>query len=190
VVIKAIIFDCFGVLVEDSLQTFYKTYLPDKSETVQQIQALDHQSTEGKITYDELLDHIAKLTGVERAEAKHFLEQNPPNLPLFDYIASELKPQYKLGFLSNAADDWLGELFTLEQLALFDDFVLSYQHNMRKPDVAIFELAANRLGVSPNECVLVDDIEAYCQGAREVGMQTVQYASLNQAKSDLEAIIK
>ena len=138
---KAIVFDCFGVLVEDSLQTFYKAYASDKPEIIEQIKALDHQSTEGKITYDQLLDHIANLTGIDRSEAKHFLEKNPPNLPMFDYIAKELRPHYKLGFLSNAADDWLNELFTPEQLALFDDFVLSYQHNMRKPDTAIFELA-------------------------------------------------
>ena len=188
--IKAIIFDCFGVLVEDSLQTFYKTYLSDKPEIVEQIQALDHQSTEGKITYEQLLDHIATLTGIDHAEAKHFLEQNPPNLPLFDYIAKELKPHYKLGFLSNAADDWLNELFTPDRLALFDDFVLSYQHNMRKPDTAVFELAANRLGVLPSESVLVDDVEVYCQGARKVSMSAVQYVSLDQTKSELEKIIK
>ncbi len=178
------------MLVEDSLQTFYKTYLSGKPKIVEQIQALDHRSTEGKITYEQLLDHIATLTGIGRAEAKHFLEQNPPNSPLFDYIAKELKPHYKLGFLSNAADDWLNELFTPDQLALFDDFVLSYQHNMCKPDTAFFELAANRLGVLPSESVLVDDVEVYCQGARKVGMPAVQYVSLDQTKSELEKIIK
>lgn len=188
--IKAIIFDCFGVLVEDSLQTFYKTYLSDKPETIAQIQALDHQSTEGKITYEQLLDEITALTSIDHTEVKHFLEQNPTNLPLFDYIAKELKPHYKLGFLSNAADDWLSELFTPDQLALFDDFVLSYQHNMRKPDTAMFELAVNRLGVLPSESVLVDDVEVYCQGAREVGMSVVQYISFDQTKAELEKIVK
>jgi len=190
VAVKAIIFDCFGVLVEDSLQKLYKTFLSDKPEIVEQIQALDHQSTEGKITYEQLLDHIATLTGISRIEVERFLDQNPPNLPLLDYIAKELKSRYKLGFLSNAADDWLNELFTHDQLALFDDFVLSYQHNIRKPDTAIFELAANRLGVLPSECVLVDDVQVYCQGAREVGMSAIQYTSLKQMKSELEAFIK
>jgi putative hydrolase of the HAD superfamily len=120
---------------------------------------------------------------------KHFLDQNPPNIPLFDYITEELKSRFMLGFLSNAADDWLNELFTHDQLALFDDFVLSYQHNMRKPDTAIFELAANRLGVLPSECILIDDVEVYCQGAREVGMSAIQYISLSQMKSELGKLI-
>lgn len=188
--VKAIIFDCFGVLVEDSLQSFYKTYLADKPEIVEQIKSLDHQSTEGKITYEQLLNHIVRLTSINYEEIRLFLEKNPPNSPLLEYIAQELKPHYKLGFLSNAADDWLRDLFTPDQLALFDDFVLSYQHNMRKPDVAIFKLAVGRLGFLPSEVVLVDDVDEYCHGAREAGLLAVRYVSLEQTKSELDAILK
>ena len=188
--IKAIIFDCFGVLVKDSMNLFCDTYLSDAPEAVAEIRRLDHLSTEGKMTWNELLDEIVRLSGVNRDEVIRVLDINPPNLPLFDYIAKELKPHYKLGFLSNAADDWLKELFTADQLALFDDFVLSYQHNMRKPDTAIFELAANRLGVLPSESILIDDVEVYCQGAREVGMSAIQYISPDQTKSDIETIVK
>ncbi len=187
--IKAIVFDCFGVLVEDSMNLFCNTYLSDKPEAVARIRYLDHLSTEGKMTWVELVDEIVKLSGMNRDEVNRLLDINPQNMPLFDYITDELKPHYKLGFLSNAADDWLNQLFTSEQLALFDDFVLSYQHNLRKPDTAIFELAANRLGVLPSESILVDDVEIYCQGAREVGMSAIQYHSFNQTKSDIEALI-
>lgn len=186
--IKAIIFDCFGVLVADSMNLFCDTYLSDKPEAVAEIRRLDHLSTEGKMTWNELVDELVRLSGIGHDEVNRILDINPPNLPLFDYVAKELKPHYKLGFLSNAADDWLNELFTPEQLALFDDFVLSYQHNIRKPDTAIFELAASRLGVLPTECVLVDDVAEYCEGARRIGMQTVQYQSLDQVKGDIAAI--
>lgn len=188
--IKAIIFDCFGVLVADSMNLFCDTYLSDRPEVVAEIRRLDHLSTEGKMTWDALVDELVRLSGINHDEVNRVLDINPPNLPLFDYIAKELKPHYQLGFLSNAADDWLNELFTSGQLALFDDFVLSYQHNMRKPDTAIFELAASRLGVLPSECILVDDVGAYCQGAREVGMSAVQYVSLDQTKSDIEIVTK
>ena len=187
--IKAIVFDCFGVLVQDSMNLFCDTYLSDKPEDVARIRHLDHLSSEGKMTWDELVEEIVKISGIKHEEVNRLLDINPPNLPLFDYITTELKPHYKLSMLSNAADDWLNELFTSEQLALFDDFVLSYQHNMRKPDTAIFELAANRLGILPCESILVDDVEVYCQGAREAEMSAIQYHSLNQAKLDIEALI-
>jgi HAD superfamily hydrolase (TIGR01509 family) len=188
--IQAVIFDCFGVLVEDSMNAFFRKYLASQPEIVKQIKILDHESAEGKISWSELVDNIVQLTNIDRVEIEQFLDKNPQNLPLFDYISTELKPYYKLGFLSNTADDWLKELFSPEQLALFDDFVLSYQHNIRKPDRAIFELAAKRLNVLPTECILVDDVMEYCQGANEVGMHTIQYVSFDQVKSDIARLIK
>ena len=172
------------------MNKFFETYLSDKPEIVAELRELDHLSCEGKITYDEFLGHIVELSGVPRSEAKEFLDRNPTNQPLFEYISTKLKPFYKIGFLSNAADDWLTELFSPEQLGVFDDFVLSYQHNMRKPDIAIFSLAAQRLDVSPHECLFVDDIEAYCQGARESGITAVQYKSIGQFREDIEPILR
>ncbi|MBL8158874.1 HAD-IA family hydrolase [Candidatus Saccharibacteria bacterium] len=186
---KAIIFDCFGVLVEDSITRFYSTYLSDKPDIVEQIKALDHLSTEGKISFDELLQRTSELSGVGLDEVKSFLELNPNNDELLNYIKTDLKPKYKIGFLSNAADDWLDELFSKENQALFDDFVLSYQHGIRKPDAKIFQLAAQRLGVGPAECVFVDDVIAYCDGARSLGMTAIQYESFEQLKQDLAAVL-
>jgi epoxide hydrolase-like predicted phosphatase len=182
---KAIIFDCFGVLVEDSISRFYKTYLADKPDIVEQIKALDHLSTEGKITFDQLLEETSELTGIALPEVKAFLELNPNDDALLRYIKTDLKPHYKIGFLSNAADDWLDDLFTKEDQALFDDFVLSYQHGIRKPDAKIFELAAQRLGVEPSQCVFIDDVADYCEGARAVGMTAIQYKNVDQLKRDL-----
>lgn len=171
------------------MNAFFRTYLAERPEIVKKIRMLDHESVEGKMSWSELVGHIVRLTNISRSEIEQFLDQNPQNLPLFDYIATELKPRYKLGFLSNAADDWLAELFSAEQLGLFDDFVLSYQHNIRKPDVAIFELAAERLGVLPTECIFVDDIAEYCEGAHRAGMHMVQYKSLDQMKDDIEVFV-
>lgn len=183
--IKAIIFDCFGVLVEGSFEKFLDTYLSDKPKIAEEIRVLDHRSTEGAITYDEFLRGVSELSGMEFSRVKSFMELNPPNLKLLNYIARELKPKYKIGFLSNAADNWLDELFTKEHQALFDDFVLSYQHSVRKPDSQIFQLAAKRLGVDLNECILVDDVFEYCEGARAAGMHAVQYTTFEATREAL-----
>lgn len=46
----------------------------------------------------------------------------------------DLKPDYKIGFLSNAGANWLDELFIWQQA--FDEVVLSYQvrrnHSIRQ----------------------------------------------------------
>ena len=46
---------------------------------------------------------------------------------------------------------------------------------MRKPDTAIYQLAAQRLGLDPEECIFVDDRPVNLEPAAEIGMRTVLY---------------
>lgn len=56
---------------------------------------------------------------------------------------------------------------------LFDAWVISSEVGLRKPDPAIYELAAERLGVAPVACVFVDDLPGNLKPARALGMATV-----------------
>jgi len=188
--IKAVIFDCFGVLTASTYDHFYATYYPDNSEMVGQIKALDHASNKGSITMDDFYQGIAGLTGMPEAEIREFMSRHIVNTELFSYIHKELKPHYQIGFLSNVARDMMDELFTKEQQALFDDVVLSYGVRMAKPEVKIYELAARRLGVAVDECVFIDDVQAYLDGADVAGMETVLYEDFNSFKSRLERTLK
>lgn len=183
--IKAIIFDCFGVLVESTLEPFCKKYFGDDSEKIAQVKILDNKASSGLMSYGEFVAELAILARIPTAEAQHYLDNTPANAELLDYIQNELRPKYKIGFLSNAYDNWLDELFTPAQTVLFDDIVLSYEHRLAKPDKAIYLLAAKRLGVKPSECVFVDDILEYCESAKSAEMQAIQYQSFTQFHRDL-----
>lgn len=56
---------------------------------------------------------------------------------------------------------------------LFDGWVISSEVGLRKPDPAIYELAAARIGLEPDECVYVDDLPGNLKPARALGMATV-----------------
>ena len=56
---------------------------------------------------------------------------------------------------------------------LFDAWVISSEVGLRKPDPAIYELAAERLGLPPEACVYVDDLPGNLKPARALGMATV-----------------
>ncbi len=187
--IKAIIFDCFGVLVGPSLEPFIARYLAHDPELVSEAHEINRQACIGLLSYEQQIDRFTKLAGITEAETREIMDSNPPNTPLLDYIRDELKPRYKIGFLSNASDNWMDELFTPDQRELFDEVVLSYEVKLAKPDAEIYELTAKRLGVSPNECVFVDDIESYCQGARIVGMQAIRYMDLQSLRQQLEKLL-
>ena len=187
--IKAIIFDCFGVLSTESFGVFRDKYLADQlAKREQANQAMDSLNA-GTISYLDFVKELAKLAKINEGTVQDYLSQNQPNDPLFSYIRKKLKPSYKIGMLSNAGEDWLEELFSKEDINLFDDIILSFKFGVIKPDPKIYELAAQRLGLKPGECVFIDDQTKHCEGAKQVGMQAVWYQSLNQMAAELEPIL-
>jgi len=89
-------------------------------------------------------------------------------------LAETRRRGYKAGLISNLHADeayWIRE-FELDQC--FDALVLSCEVGMMKPDREIYLLAAERLSVSPEQCVFVDDMPSYIAGAKSVGMTGVR----------------
>ncbi len=58
---------------------------------------------------------------------------------------------------------------------LFDDVVISAEVGMRKPEERIFQLAIDRLGLSPAECAFVDDVDGNIVAAQALGIRTVHH---------------
>lgn len=74
----------------------------------------------------------------------------------------------RIGLLSNS---WGTGMYPRERLeACFDVQVISGEVGLRKPDPAIYELAADRLGVPPARCAFVDDLDRNVEAAEGLGM--------------------
>ncbi|MEX1059185.1 MAG: HAD-IA family hydrolase [Candidatus Saccharimonadales bacterium] len=115
--------------------------------------------------------------------------EGEPNKVLLSYIRTELKPKYKIGIISNAVSDWIAEILEAEDVKLFDDIVISYKVGINKPNPTIYQISLKNLGVMPEETVFIDDIEAYCEAARAVGMQAILYQDFEQMKKELEKLL-
>lgn len=187
--IKAVIFDCYGVLTSDGWHPFKYKYFSDNKEKFAEATSLNVLTNAGKISYNDFLKRIGEMTGLQSEEVRLEMESNTANLQLFDYINSELASQYRLAILSNVAGDWLGELFSPEQLEIFDYHALSFKLGVTKPNPEIYTKTAKELGVEIDECVFIDDIESYAQGAKTVGMQAIVYRDFEQMKAELEDIL-
>jgi HAD superfamily hydrolase (TIGR01509 family) len=181
--VKAVIFDFFGVLAIRDTTSFRQAYFADDPEKQNQIKKLHDQLGLGVIGYDEFINELARIGGVDKKTVLEHTENYEPNQRLLGYIKEELKPKYKIGIISNAGDDWVLKILGSDNYKLFDDIVLSYKYSIIKPDPRIYELSADNLHIKPSESVFVDDIMTYCQGAEAVGMKTVWYKDFNQMKS-------
>jgi HAD superfamily hydrolase (TIGR01509 family) len=181
--IRGVIFDCFGVLYEGSLEYLASLAPPERREAVYEVnRAADY----GYISHDEYLSSMAELIDTQPEEVEKISrERFIRNDPLVDYVRS-LRPQYKTALLSNVGYSVMGTLFTEKELTgLFDAVVLSGEVGMVKPYPEIFELTASRLGLRPEECVMIDDLPKNTEGAERVGMKGLVYGSVRQIKTDL-----
>lgn len=188
--IKAIVFDCFGVLVNDGWLPFKRTYFAHDQSLFLEATDINKAVDAGLISYDDFVEQVAMLAGIDTARARREIEQNPADTDLFSFIARELKPVYAIGLLSNAGANWLDTLFTKEQRALFDATALSYELGMIKPDAGCYQTIAARLGVLPEECIFIDDQERYCTGAIDVGMQAIRFTDTPNLVAQLKTALQ
>ena len=111
------------------------------------------------------------LKMISSLESEKSLDQN------FITVAEVLKEKgFKVALLTN--NGWVNEEKTksvvLDKLDVFDVVVESCRVKMRKPDPDIYFYTAELLGVTPQECVFVDDLDVNIEGGKRVGMSTVQ----------------
>lgn len=109
------------------------------------------------------------LTEVLSAWAEIFT-RDEPNIALL----ASLREQTRTLLLSNTNATHYREAARLvPELSLFSHRVLSFEEGCRKPESEIFHLALERLGVSPEEAVLVDDGAGHVEAARSLGLGAV-----------------
>jgi putative hydrolase of the HAD superfamily len=94
---------------------------------------------------------------------------------------------FKTGLLSNS---WGMGLYPRERIdRLFDSVVISGEVGMRKPDAEIFHLASDKLAISPDRSVFVDDHPGHLKAAVELGMTTVLHRTPPETIDQLEALL-
>lgn len=189
--IKAIIFDCFGVFIGNPYKIRVQALEQTDPEKARQMHDINRASDRGFLSREETAEQMAELIGIS---AEQFLAEQDKgeirNEELVAYVKT-LRPHFKLAMLSNISSrERLDIRFEPGQLdELFDTVVASGDEGTIKPEPRIYEIALQRLGVSPEECVFVDDILEFCQGAEVVGIHAIQYLNFQQAITDLEALI-
>lgn len=146
----------------------------------------------GQATEEEVWEDVARrfhLTPDELRAFRHdFWRGDRLDEELLRFFAA-LRPRYRTAILSNA---WNGVRQMFGRLGLdraFELFIISAEEGIAKPDPSIYRLAAARLGVRPEEAVLIDDLPANVAGARAAGMHAVHFQGPEQAIAALEQLL-
>jgi glucose-1-phosphatase len=98
-----------------------------------------------------------------------------------------LKRRYRLVLVSNTNAlhfEMIRQTYA-HLLRHFDDLVLSYEVRAMKPQPEIFQAAVELAGCLPGECFYTDDIAAYIDAARRMGIDAVQFESRAQLEGEM-----
>jgi glucose-1-phosphatase len=96
-------------------------------------------------------------------------------LPGAEELLASLRPRFRLAALSNSNElHWERNANDLGVNALFDVAISSHQVGFCKPDPRIYQVALDRLGVSPDEVMFFDDADANVAAASQLGMRAFQ----------------
>jgi len=144
----------------------------------------------GAVTPAGFHQRVTSAVGATIAADEFFAMYNDiftPNVPVLDVLARIRAAGYKTLLLSNTDPERFGFVQArFPEVGLFDDFVLSYELKLLKPDPAIYRAAADRAGSRPDECVFIDDMEQNVAGAVAAGFAGILYMP----ETDLEAELR
>ena len=73
----------------------------------------------------------------------------------------------------------------VETLQRFDNFFLSYEIGVLKPDPRFFHTILDELDISPEECVFIDDRNDNVKSARNLGFTALHFQSVDVLKGNL-----
>ena len=152
----------------------------------------------GRITEAEFLTGIAaqlrrqlgREVSLDGFGERYFADLHP-NDRLIQYYRELRDRGYRLGLCTNNVREWEARWRAMLPVdEIFDVVVDSAFVGVRKPEPRIYELTLERLGVTAQAAVFVDDIEINCDAARALGIAAVWFRSTDQAIADLEATLQ
>lgn len=150
----------------------------------------------GTISEEQAVRRIGEALGLDRRQLDALMADlwadylGTLNSELARYFAS-LRPRYRTGIISNSfvgAREREQARYGFEDMT--DVIIYSHEAGVSKPDPRIFGLAAERLGVRPEEMAFLDDVPLFADAARQAGLQAVLFTGNRQAIAGIEALLR
>lgn len=183
--IRALIFDCFGVLYRDNISMLYDAV---PLENHQALQDIIHATDYGILSREEYYTSVGELAHKTPDDIQKIERQQHSRDDRMIAYSQTFRPKYKVGLLSNIDSDTIRRLFPNSE-QLFDTFVVSGDIGITKPSVEIFEIAAIKLGLQPGECVMIDDLPKNVEGAKLAGMQALLFTTQHSLERELATLL-
>ncbi len=188
--IKAVIFDFGNVIINIDFNRIYQTFaqLTGKSPefVAQKISEYDlfRKYETGQFSDDEFREIIRQTIGFPLSNAEVDFAWNAILLDIPQnriQLLKDLRRKYPVFLLSNtnnihilASNAYLKAKHDIDSIHdLFDEVFLSYKMGLWKPDVEIYQAVNQKLNLSPNQVLFLDDNPKNIESATDFGWKTI-----------------
>jgi epoxide hydrolase-like predicted phosphatase len=194
--IRCVISDLGKVILFFDNDIFFKKiaeYSPFSKEEIAALTSAHFKLVEyfdkGKMTPEEFYRRVTK-TFKAKIDYENFYsiynEVFSPNPPVLE-LMKKLKRNYRMLLLSNTDVMRFGFIKKkFPEILIFDEYILSYEVGLMKPDLRIYQKALKKAGAEARECVFIDDINKNVEAAIKLGIHGIQM----QPETDLEAVLQ
>jgi putative hydrolase of the HAD superfamily len=196
--IKALIFDMHGVLLfshEASIEEAFARRLKIPVEQVGRVfhDEFNDKADSGEITQRDFWLHTLETIGLPESrlpEIEHFFDEGFFIDPFMLNAVREYRKHFKTAMLSNYSDGLRPRLSDQWDVSgAFDEIIISWEIKMIKPQPQIFDYTLNKLHVSRDEAVLIDDRIVNIRGALDYGLHAIHFKNPDQGLAELDRLI-
>lgn len=208
--VKAVIWDFGGVITSSPFEAFlrYEAERGLPAETIRRINATNPDTNAWALFERAEIDAAAfdRLFGEEAGAIGYTI----PGSDVLALLAGDVRPNMvaaldavkaagmKIGCITNNVPTGHGAGMARSEgkaaeiakiMALFDHVIESSKIGIRKPDPRIYVMMCDAIGVSPADCIYLDDLGINCKPAAALGMHAIKVTGEVQALADLSAMI-
>jgi len=187
-IFKAYLFDCDGTIV-DSMPLHYIAW--SKALAEQQCEFGEDRFYDwGGVSVAEVIQRLNKQQGLNMSveevsnRKEHFYIENLAQLKAIPEVLEVIEENFgRVPFAvvsGSTRESVTASLATLNLLDRFETLVCAGEYQKGKPDPEAFLLAANKLGVAPESCLVFEDADMGIQAAAAAGMASVKIAQTRQ----------
>lgn len=179
--IKHVIFDMGGVLVDFNPKRSLKKHFTDKEDLELLFKEIFEgpdwvKLDRGTLTVEQAVDRAcerlpARFHACVRCLLNTWADELLPMDDMLPLVQEVKNKGYGIYLLSNAPLNFHTYRDKIPAFTYFDGFIISAEHLTLKPEPEIYRVLFDTFNLSPTECFFIDDIPVNIEGAAAVGMK-------------------
>ncbi|TYA46284.1 HAD family phosphatase [Aggregatibacter actinomycetemcomitans] len=192
---STVVFDLGGVLIDWNPRHLYRKIFSNDAEMERFLAEVCNSEWNARQdagrSWSEGVAEAVKQHPQYEAEIRAYHERWTETLNgAIDDTVALLEPLKRSGVRLLALTNWSNETFHFAEerfpfLTEFEGILVSGYERLAKPDPRIFNLLIERYHLNPQHTVFIDDNLRNVEGARNVGLHTLQFTHAQKLKQDL-----